>query len=176
MEMTLLDGPGGWVQADIRRDGEIERVWLRLQLDRPGNWQLQGALYVDGLTPENVRTLPLRRILAAVAASPHLRRELTARLDQSTSDPGSGEFRKSFSGFVHPEPALKLERPAGYRLSDDFYGAVAEAYRTALARGLNPRPAIAEAADVSTDVAGRWVREARKRGLLPATTPGKVGV
>jgi hypothetical protein len=41
---------------------------------------------------------------------------------------------------------------------------------------LNPRSAIAEAAKVSTDVAGRWVREARKRGFLPATDPGKVSV
>jgi hypothetical protein len=55
----------------------------------------------------------------------------------------------------------------------EFYAAVADRYRDAAARGLSPRTAIATAADVSTDVAGRWVREARKRGLLPATDPGK---
>jgi hypothetical protein len=85
------------------------------------------------------------------------------------------DFLKAFTGYGHwPEPAIVLDRPAGRRLDDDWYAKVAEAYRLAAARGLKPRTAIAEAASVSTDVAGRWVYEARKRGLLPKTQPGRV--
>jgi len=68
-----------------------------------------------------------------------------------------------------------LKRPAGRNLPDEFYATVAERYRDAAGRGLSPRAAIAEAAGVSADVAGRWVRQARKRGYLPPTEPGKVG-
>jgi transposase len=52
--------------------------------------------------------------------------------------------------------------------------AVGEAYRVAVQRGESPRTTIAESAGVSNEVAGRWVRQARKRGYLPATEPGKV--
>ena len=83
------------------------------------------------------------------------------------------EFLKAFDGFVVPE-ALKIVRPAGRNLSDEFYARVAEAYLAALENGLGPRRTIAESAGVSNEVAGRWVRQARKRGYLPETEPGKV--
>ena len=110
----------------------------------------------------------------AVAASEGLRERLVAGLDKEAPEPGP-ELLKALSGFVHPE-FPPLERPEGRNLPDEFYATVADRYRDAAARGLNPRSAIAEAAEVSTDVAGRWVREARKRGFLPATEPGKVKV
>ena len=69
---------------------------------------------------------------------------------------------------------MKVKRPAGRNLSDEFYATVGEAYRVAVERGEAPRTTIAESAGVSTEVAGRWVRQARKRGYLPATEPGKV--
>lgn len=177
-ELELQAGPAGWVAAFVLRDGGLaEVVFLRLA---PGGddgiWAPEGTLYVPSLTPEKLRTIPLRRILAAVAASEALRNDLGARLDEPTPEPGPAGFLEPFSGLVHPEPPPLgvLKRPPGRRLTDDFYAAVAEKYRTATTRGLNPRAAIAEAAGTSTDVAGRWVREARKRRYLPPTTPGKV--
>jgi hypothetical protein len=179
MRKTTLEftvGPGGWLQALVHdAGGNLESVAVRLAPDVDGNWWPVGSLYVEPLTQENLRLLPLRRILIAVAASPGLRESLTARLDEVIPDTGSVEFKQALSGYVHPE-LPPLERPAGRNLSDEFYAAVADRYRDAAARGLSPRSAIATAADVSTDVAGRWVREARKRGLLPATNPGKVSV
>jgi len=156
--------------------GNLESVVaVRLAPDADGAWKPDGTVYVRPVTQENLRVPPLRRIVVAVAASEGLQASLTARLDDAVPDPGSNDFLKALSGYVHPE-LPSLTRPTGRTLSDEFYAAVADRYRDAAARGLSPRSAIATAADVSTDVAGRWVREARKRGLLPATDPGKVSV
>lgn len=173
-ELELTAGPGGWLQVTISRFGEVEDVHLRLRRTDEGTWVPQGTLYAPPLSPEKLRTIPLRRILVAVAASDAARNDLEKRLTESTPEPGTKGFYESFTGWVHPEPPLpKLERPSGRRLSDDFYAGVATLYRAAAARGLNPRITVAEVAGASTEVAGRWVREARKRGQLPPTTPGK---
>jgi hypothetical protein len=174
LEFTV--GPGGWLQAMIfAGDGQLESV-VAVRLERVGGeWLPDGALYVLPLEPEVLRVLPLRRIVAAVAASEPLQQALAARIDEEVPVVGSVKFRQKLSGYSHPE-LPRLTRPAGRNLSDDFYAAVADRYREAVGRGLNPRSAIAAAADVSNDVAGRWVREARKRGLLAATEPGKVSV
>lgn len=152
----------------------LAEFYVRLTRRRDGEWVPQGTLYVPGIAPETLRSLPLRRILLAVGADESLRRDLEARLNDDVPEVGTNEFHAAFAGFVHPEPPLTLERPRGRKLADDFYEKVADAYRAATARGLRPRTAIAETAGVTTDVAGRWVREARKRGLLPPTSPGRV--
>ena len=176
LEFTV--GPGGWLQVFVRdAAGEIESVVaLRLAPDAEGNWQPDGTLHVHPLAQETLRVLPLRRIVLAVAASPGLRENLMARLGEAVPEPGSVEFKQALAGYLTPE-LPPLERPARRNLPDEFYATVAaERYRDAAARGLTPRTAIAESASVSTEVAGRWVREARKRGFLPTTEPGKVRV
>jgi hypothetical protein len=177
MEKSSLEfavGPGGWLQVVFRpEDGSAERLYVRLWRDGDGHWHPQGTLY-GGVTPEALPKIPLRRILLAVAASQSLRDKLAARLDDSAPEPGeTNEFLSAFDGFVVPEP-VKIKRPAGRSLSDEFYARVAEAYRAALENGLGPRTTISESAGVSNEVAGRWVRQARKRGFLPETEPGKV--
>ena len=175
LEFTV--GPGGWLQAWVRRpDGGLESiVVVRLAPDSGGNWHPDGALYVMPPTQEKLRALPLRRIDVAVAASPGIREMLAKRYEEEAPEPGP-ELLKALSGYVQPEPLPPLERPRGRNLPDEFYETVADRYRDAAARGLNPRTAIASSASVSTDVAGRWVRQARKRGYLPPTEPGKVKV
>ena len=175
-ELDLQAGPGGWLQVTISRDGEFGDVYLRLRRTGEGTWVPQGTLYAPPLSPELLKAIPLRRILVAVAASDAARNDLEKRRDETAPEPGSPEFAEAFAtGWLHPEPPpLKLKRPRGRRLPDDFYAAVANLYLQAAARGLNPRTAVAEAAGATTEVAGRWVREARKRGQLPPTAPGKV--
>jgi Family of unknown function (DUF6214) len=173
-ELELQTGPGGWVEAVFHHeDLVLTQGYVRLTR-RDGEWLTQGTLYLPGLSAETLRTFLLRRIQLAVAASPALQRDLEARMNDDVPDIGTNEFHAAFAGFAHPEPALTLKRPAGRRIPDGFYRQVAETYRGATARGLRPRLAIAEAAGTSTDVAGRWIYEARKRGHLPPTTPGKV--
>lgn len=174
LEFTV--GPGGWLRADVRAPGKLESyVAVRFARDAEGEWGPDGTLFVYPPTQEKLRTIPLRRIVLAVRANEGLRERLAAKLDQVTPEAGSADFWKALTGFPQPE-LPPIERPAGRKLSDEFYATVAERYRDAAARGLNPRTAIADAASVSTDVAGRWVREARKRAFLPPTQPGKVGV
>jgi len=173
--MDLFDGPGGWVRAASlpRPPGtSAHGVFVQLVNSEDG-WAPNGVLYVPGVTAEELRRLPFRRILLAIGANEALTRDLAERLDEPVPPLGSGEFFKAFNGYAHEVP-LELERPAGRRLPESFYATVADTYRAAVLRGLNPRTTIAELANVSTEVAGRWVREARKREFLPATEPGKV--
>ncbi|MGH2934980.1 MAG: hypothetical protein ACRDL2_10775 [Gaiellaceae bacterium] len=183
--LDLYDGPGGWLCAFTRPTVDRplephESIWIRLAPAADETWAPTGELYMPGVTAESIRKVPLRRILLAVNATDELRRDLEKRLDDEVPAIGSSAFLKACTGYVHKEPEqrplapLVLERPAGRYLSDAFYARVAETYKTAVERGEKPRSAIAAAASVSSEVAGRWVREARKRELLPATEPGKV--
>jgi hypothetical protein len=175
-KITFLTGPDGWVRADERSGRNVVSTWfVNFGRDKKGQWHPSGALLVDPPTAATVRATPFGRIVLAVNASSEISDALEHHLNDKVP-PFSGKFFELFSGFVKEEP-IRLRRPRGRNLDDSFYAQVADAYRLAVARGLNPRAAIAEAASVSPDVAGRWIYEARKtRGLIPKTTPGKVTV
>jgi hypothetical protein len=183
MEKTTLEftvGPGGWLHVGERSETGAMRQFfcVRLKPHKEGHWAPDGTIFLaSGLTPESIRIVPLRRTLLAVAASESLREKLEARFSEDAPDPGTPEFLQAGSGFLVPEPKpppAKLKRPKGRILSDDFYKAVAEAYRVAVLRGEAPRSAIAQSAGVSNDVAGRWVHQARGKGYLADTEQGKV--
>lgn len=77
-------------------------------------------------------------------------------------------------GRVDPVPLMP-----GRSLGDDHYRVVAEVYRGAMRVGDPPTKAVAvqlvgDAAKLRT--ASRWVTEARARGFLGETTPGRKGV
>ena len=169
-ELSIKAGPGGWVAPHGTPQGTI---YVRFaQFD--GSWR-PIELFRMPLTAEHVRGLPLYRIELAVNASEPVSAALAARIDEPVPQLGSPEFYDLWTGYGHMrEPPIALLRPAGRRLTDDWYEQVAHAYRLATARGLKPRTAIANAAGVSTDVAGRWVYEARKRGFLAKGSPGRV--
>jgi hypothetical protein len=164
--LELLPGPGGWVQV-------VGKAWI-VRFTREGDVWKQTEIRLIDARPEDLRAFPLRRIELAVNASDALSAALAARLDEDPEELGP----RAFEGFVIviPEPPITLKRPKAHRLTDEWYAEVAKVYRLAAARQLNPRTTIAEAAGVSTDVAGRWVYEARKRGHLPPAQPGKVSV
>jgi hypothetical protein len=68
-----------------------------------------------------------------------------------------------------------IDPPAGHRMTDDFLHTVARAYAIAALKGLSPAPAIAEQAGVSRRAVHKWVYTARKRGIMPPGTRGRVG-
>lgn len=76
---------------------------------------------------------------------------------------------------VDREAQAWTDRPVrrAAHLDDDHYEAVARVYSHASDRGVAPRKAVAETMHVSQPTASRWIGEARRRGLLPPTTPGK---
>jgi hypothetical protein len=176
MQTTLefMPGPAGWLECSWWRDGE-EALHAWVNFRRAANGHLKAiALFCLEPTSAALRSLPLHRIEVAANAGGSISEQLAARLGEPSPAIGSAEFHEAFDGWVQPEPPLELKRPPGRRLDDDWYAKVGTTYVAAKDQGLKPRTAIAELAGVSTDVAGRWIYEARKRGHLPPTRPGRV--
>jgi len=172
--LELIPGPSGWVMATTAVGTNVGRCFVRFE-PVGKRWQWTGVF----IPATSVDTPPSqRRVELAVNANPAVSEALTKRLEEPIGPAGTVEFFVAFNGRPIPAEPIKLKRPSGKRLDDSWYEAVAKAYETALARGENPRAAIAKAAGVSPDVAGRWIYEARKpeRGFLPPTEPGKVSV
>jgi hypothetical protein len=83
-----------------------------------------------------------------------------------------------------PEPPKRHElylrdkyfKKEGRSYPPEMYERVAALYRRCVAGGIRPAPAIAEANGVPETTVRRWIREARRRGVLaPARTPGGMG-
>lgn len=69
-------------------------------------------------------------------------------------------------------PSLKLRIPSGQKRPDSFYQQVAERYLWLTSQGKGPADELAAANDVPASTVHRWVREARRRGIL---VPGQRG-
>jgi transposase-like protein len=149
----------------------------------------------SGLTGQMLRTLPLARLQAAVnrpGLADQVRQRIRAadrpidlaafvpteiRADQPEMLGSSPEDRTSDAPLgVLDQQILdrawsvdpKIVAPAGSRKPDAFYELVAERFALLAATGHRPAAAIAEASGVPATTVHRWVREARRRGLLPA--------
>jgi hypothetical protein len=169
-EIHLIPGPGGWVQARFGDTRKRRRLWVRFEPTPEGPWKA-AEWSVPDYPDAEMRQIPFHRIRKAVGADGRVLEELAARL----SEPAEEGFRHAFGEPVRGKP-IQITRPKSRRLDDEFYARVADAYRQAVGRGLNPRQAIAEAAGVSPDVAGRWIYQARRRDLIPKTSAGRVTV
>jgi hypothetical protein len=73
-----------------------------------------------------------------------------------------------FSGWEHCDegPSLVLDIPEGPRRPDSFYVDVANLYRRVAVRARRPAEELATANGVPVTTVHRWVKEARRRGLL----------
>ena len=131
--------------------------------------------------------VPRARVLVQVAPAPDGRQTLTGlqvlgpvAADVLRSIP-VGRIEAAANALFHvaAAPPRKSARiPANLRANavqgypDRFYEAVAAAYRSLVATSSRPIVDLAEANGVPVTTAQRWVKEARRRGLLP---PGRVG-
>jgi hypothetical protein len=169
-EIHLSVGDGGWVRARFKpRDSSGQTAYVRFAPDGT-RWRAI-ELWLGDPTPGLLRALPLNRIEHAVNANGQIAFGLAAGHENPSPADLPAHFKDKRRRIVQP---LKLERPAGRKLGDAFYERVGLVYRQAVARGLKPRRAIAEAAGVTDDVAGRWIHQARRRNFLPETKPGTV--
>ena len=171
-ELTIIPGPGGWADVDWRPGTE---TYVRFALNPDHKTVRIVDLRMPLPATEALRSLPLARIETAANASGLV---MLAFAGQHTLDPPADVpafFRKSRKSYEKATTAGRflLERPERRRLDDGFYIRVARAYREALALGLNPRPTLARDSHSAIDTVARWVGEARRRGYLPPTTPGK---
>ena len=71
--------------------------------------------------------------------------------------------------------SLRLPIPETKRFPDSFYERLAEAYLDLVGQGEAPIVALAEANERPYKTVAAWVREARRRGQLPAGRPGRAG-
>ena len=146
----------GWYEwpADA---GSPASVSVRVE-DGPDGRLRVVSLRVDGEVSASVlRAIPVGRIEAAANAQLH--------------------------AAAPPEPAtrprariaapLRSNAVRGY--PDAFYEAVASAYRQLVATSSRPVGDLAAANGVPVTTAQRWVKEARRRGLLAPGRPGKAG-
>jgi hypothetical protein len=113
------------------------------------------------ITPRAIRRVPLAQYVRAAAG---------AAAVSATDLTHIGHDDETGAAFI----AIR----GGYRhlYTDQFLREVAKVYREALAAGsAAPRKAVQEWQGVSTQTAARWIAEARKRGILGPTRPGKAG-
>jgi len=173
-QMSFLAGPGGWAEVSWR--GVTAFVRFKLNADRK-TWRIV-ELRLDDPSDEALRKLSLARIEKAVNAGALTSLELAIG---HKGDPPA-DLRKHFSRARKTAAERRaagrflLERPEGRRLDDAFYARVAMAYGDAVKVGLNPRQTLAQDCGAAPDTVARWVAEARRRGFLRATKPGKVTV
>jgi hypothetical protein len=85
-----------------------------------------------------------------------------------------GELRSRTPAKVKGRRRRALGRPDGVD-TDTFYGKVATAYRSAAIDSRQPATLLAEENDVPVETVRRWVKEARRRGFLPAGDKGRAG-
>lgn len=183
-------GPGGWAVVNkLIGDDEgdaYERVLVNVRADEAGRYRvLELHLVSSGepITAEGLRTIRLGKI-EDMLNLPEERAEIAARLEEE-ADPR--EIFATRSTVYRPvkgprlirkpaPPATTLSVPDGRGYSDAFYEQVADVYRRAFRQDRPPVEAVRSEANVPRSTAARWVKEARRRGLLaPAPAPGKKG-
>lgn len=180
--MVGRDGWSAWVKPG-GHDVRVQVVEMRDRL-------VVGAVFIaspagaDGTLDRAISASDLRDIqlgrLENILNTPDIgqavRNALSAEL---TLDPCSATFaeasRRSSAVAVLAEPeSLKLEVPMTFDKGDEFYRRVAIVYARAAMTSNRPAVAIAEANAVEKTQVHRWLKEARRRGVVPQTrrSPG----
>jgi len=148
-----------WVNAPVPAEG------IRARLPLPGPDLRRAASYFSTTIGALARKTWVSRMLSAQVK--HSEEEQPAMLDLAT----------------HPSPLIidiedvnaLLAMPEGRSYGEDFYRTVAGLYAQLARRTRNPVTTIATANEVPLSTVQRWIREARRRGFLPAAQSGKRG-
>lgn len=171
---------GGWISA--YDDGEVE-YFVGMKLDDDGRLVPWAAVVrprygIQGrnLLPADLREVPLNEIEAA-ANGPQFRPSMLERYDEETNLGGwiqqKTVMKDDERSGRRQRPTGKVRVPDGGRYPDAFYRRVAAEYTRLVASGERAAAkVIAEANDVPTTTAHRWVKEARRREFL---VPGRAG-
>lgn len=189
-DLLVAVAPDGWVTV---AGPAGTRVHMRLERDEAGEFVVTNVL-VHG---ERITSEVLRGVQPA-------RAEALARLGDAAKTVADGGgtivpvtaplMLADFLSVARPddevtlaalrarEPASDSPGPVRARLGrpdgsdpDVFYRAVAAAYREYATQTKAAAARIADEASVPVTTAHRWVREARRRGFLPAGQRGKTG-
>lgn len=176
---VITIGPGGWARCNVPDVGDDASVDLRVlvQVDDRRRFYFSRVVVADdhGVSARTMRDLPLGRMQSALS-NPRMADRLVELLmappaaggpdgaPEHIGDFGSRSRRKRSAG-----PAV-LKVPEGRRKPDSFYQDVAVAYVELSGRSKQPAADLAEANGVPVTTVHRWVKEARRRGLM---APGR---
>jgi len=154
--VPLDDDWHAWV--DRARRSSRTAVRVRVAGGRDGRLHVVDLRVEGVVSAEVLRSIPIGRIEAAANAQLH------------ASAPEAPPRRAASATIA---PRLRTTAVRGY--PDAFYDAVAAAYRALATSSPRPVADLADANDVPVTTAQRWVKEARRRGLLAPGRPGKAG-
>jgi hypothetical protein len=131
-------------------------VFVRLDEHEDGRLHAV-ALHVEGIvSAEVLRAIPIGRIEALA----------NALLHPHSADGGWRDIARLPDELLLADPR---------RRPDEFYATVASTYRHLVSATAKPVVELAAANEVPRTTAHRWVKEARRRGLLAPGRPGKAG-
>ncbi|MER5647312.1 hypothetical protein [Streptosporangium sp. NPDC002524] len=131
------------------------------------------------VTARLLRTLPVARMeSAANQRAAHLGEADTATyplvsLDVRIPTGMEAWARRPIAPGPDQGMPLKLSIPTDRKKPNSFYEQVAERFQWLASRGPRPASVLAEANEVPVTTVHRWVKEARRRGLLPSGQRGK---
>jgi hypothetical protein len=153
-------------------------VFVRL-LRGPGGRLVLGGLRIDGPpTAELLRAIPVGRIEAAANAQLAVVDDVSSEAEPVTLSRRTSHPADDITGWETSDPTAAVSRPApgaARGRPDDFYRDIARAYAELAQSSPRPASVLAEENGVPVTTAHRWVKEARRRGFLPAGRPGKAG-
>jgi hypothetical protein len=195
--VTWIDGPPHAhirVRARSAVDGRVEVAELRIEHPDGVSSDLLRAIPL-GRLEAGLNSPELRDALASlptVTTSPGSDPSEFHELHRSSAAPTSGQpsatARDAVLAAHDPETSvasfhtrpdqprdLRLERTGDRKHPDEFYAEVADLYSWTASRSRRPAADIAAANDVPVTTAHRWVKECRRRGLLPAGRRGQAG-
>jgi hypothetical protein len=169
-DMTIILEPGSWnkpvrwgrylfprsVTATVGLPNGLVTMEVAIVDGRPACTGLWKAPEGPPLSGEFLRQVPIGRLV----------RHIASRVAQEADlSPGRLRTRQEARNL-----ASKAYRPQrGRRLTNEHLQDVADVYRTAYNEYQRPTEAVMRKFKTSRPTAGRWVSEARRRGLLPPT-------
>ncbi len=178
--MKLTYGPGGWVRVE----DQLHVAYLRFADDRTvADMVIEGGS--RGVSPSALRSIPLRRYIAAALARPDLLfgwgmyeapgvQPFKTSVRDSLMAAG-GVFGFASRALMSPRARVTLAPPVDVALTDAFLRDVAAAYLDAVRHDERPNIALAGQSGHPRRTVERWVYLARKRGFLPPARAGRDG-
>lgn len=164
-------------------------IYVRVVPHDDGRLALAELRIVGEPTSDLLRSIPVGRIEAAANAqlavlddadaprSPRARR----RAGAVTGNGGAGRRADDEDGWVVLGDISQVRRrrsgdeSSGRGRPDRFYEDIARSYQRLSRSSRRPAADLAEQHGVPVTTAHRWIKEARRRGILPAGRPGKAG-
>lgn len=123
----------------------------------------------------------LRRLAAHLQTTPGpkvahwVARSMRAQVKGSGEPQAPMPRRKPWRPQVMQVPDLRVAVPKTVPYPDEFYVAIADAYRFLALVSARPAVELADANNVPPSTTRRWIKEARRRGLLAPGQKGRAG-